>query len=634
MKQALMLVLQIPNLEPASLARGLGAYGLRLVKQRLQALVVASLLSMLLHFLWVTVLCGGFGILSSLIVPQPGLLLPVSGLAWSALAFSLSAFSSYRLALLRQVAMLLGLAFVLIEPSLAHNGGWAENGGITGYFFDPNSWLLIPVTVVSGPFGGFGWILGGDVGDVLGGSGAPPAGGLTPDQQDALNRIKNDEDYHRKEADAWRRKLGETKDPASRSEIERRILYHDHMVSDCHDQEKAVTGDGIVHHTPTQLDGLNKEMMAQQGRDQAQNLRDKLDDIARQTQSNIDRRDQYEKLMGELAKVPPEKRDLAERLVKAAAQVDSNGVPQGDLGKIERFINNQQKPDQGYGFWQGIWDTTRDTVTGTGNGVLNVVTLGYSGVLQDPKGSVAGHTANLVTFGFYEGYQKGGVTGGLEGVGNTVLPIKEVGVLMPGSGATWDERAGALGSGILKVITLGKAGGKMISSRPMTAAEIANTKYGYHFTTPQNKQGIMQSGFTTRPAGSHGGASGVVSTIAGKYKKAFVDNEPSKAGYMWGTSKPGGGRVGDLDYKQPPVVIDLSKVDPSKMMVRPSDGAIIFTGDKIPTSALSAPTSWSGVPTSPTPLTGRPLANLPQAAPWAAGSRASGEAFEQIEKGS
>ncbi len=620
-------VLRIPDLQPLTLVKGLVAYG----RRRLKALIMASLASMLLHFLWVTVLCGGFGIVTPLLVPQPGLLLPVSGMAWSLLSFGISALAAYRLALLRRLALLVGAAWLLLEPALAHNGGWAENGGIVGYFFDPNSWLLIPVTVISGPLGGLGWILGGDVGQVLGGEPPPPA--LTPEQQAALERFKNDEDYHRKEAEAWRRKLGETTDPAARAEIERRMLYHDHMASDCRDQAQAVVGDGIVHHSGTQLDALNQQMMAQQGREQAQALQDKLNAIAQQTQSNIDRRNRFDQLLGSVSNIAdPERRALAERLVRAAGQVDGNGVPQGDLNRIERFLQNQQKPDQGYGTFQQIWDVAKGTVTGTGNGVLNVVTLGYSDVLQDPKGSVAGHTANLVTFGFYEGYQKGGVGGGLAGVRDTVLPVQEVGVLMPGSGATWDQRAGAAGSAILKILTLGKAGGKMISSRPMTTAEIANVKYGYHFTTPQGKAGIMTSGFQSRVAGSHGGASGIVSTVAGKMKKAFVDNEPGKAGYMWGTSKPGGGRLGDLDYKSPPVVIDLSKVDPSKLMVRPSDGAIIFTGNKIPTSALSAPTKWSGVPTSPTPLTGRPLANLPQAAPWLGGSRASGNAWETVKE--
>ncbi len=637
-REVLKSVLQIPDVRLDLVLRGLVAYAVRTAVQRTRMLVIASLFSMLLHFLWVTVLCGGFGIVSAVLVPQPGLLLPVGGLAWSLLSCSISTWSAYRLVLIRRAAAALGLLLLLFEPSLAHNGGWAENGGLTGYFFDPNSWTLIPITILSGPLGGLGWIFGIDLGNALGGTGLPPAppAGLTPDQQEAINRFKNDEDYHRRQADYWRSKLGETTDPAARNELERRFLYHDHMASDCRDQAAAVSSDGIVRHTPTSLDTLNRDMMTQQGQQQAQELRDKLAAIQAQTQSNIDRRNQYNDMLDQVNSITdPARRELARRLVAAAGRVDSNGVPQGDLGRIQRFIQNQQKPEQGYGTVEQIWDTTVGTLKGTGNGVLNVVTLGYSGVVQEHSGkgdlgsALGKHTADLVTFGFYSGYQKGGVMGGVEGVGNTVLPIQEVGVLLPGSGATWDQRAGALGSGILKVLTLGKAGGKMISSRPMTAAEIANTKYGYHFTTPQGKAGIMSKGFETRAAGSHGGASGLVSKTASKFKQAFVDNEPSKAGYMWGTSKPGGGRMGDLDYKAPPVVIDLSKVDPSKLMVRPSDGAIIFTGNRIPPSALKAPTSWSGVPVSGTPLTARPLGNLPQALPWAGANRATGEAFNQ-----
>jgi hypothetical protein len=217
-------------------------------------------------------------------------------------------------------------------------------------------------------------------------------------------------------------------------------------------------------------------------------------------------------------------------------------------------------------------------------------------------------------------------------IGKTLLPIDEAGVLMPGSGATWDQRAGAFGSGVLKIFGVGKAGGKFISSRNMTAAEINNVKYGYHFTTAENATAIARTGFESRLPGTHGGLSGVVSKTARIYKDHFVDNEPAKAGYMFGTSKPGAGRIGDLNFKNPPVVIDLTKVDPSQLKYRPTDGAVIFTGDRIPPSAITNPGSWSKVPVSSSPLTAHPLENVPKAAPWLGVNGAAGQTFNQIYK--
>ncbi|WP_237269955.1 hypothetical protein [Synechocystis sp. CACIAM 05] len=329
-------------------------------------------------------------------------------------------------------------------------------------------------------------------------------------------------------------------------------------------------------------------------------------------------RDTYEKLLEQVQDSDIKNKDKIEQLVKKAARLDDKGIPQGNLQYIQRFISHQQQPNADYGTFDQIWDVTKGTLTGTGKGVLNVVSLGFSGVVEEhyDKGdllsSLSGHTANLVTFGGYKGYQEGGLSGAGYGIIKTLVPIEEFGTVFL-ENTSWDQKAGAIGSGILKFITLGKAGGKLISSRPITPKEIGNIKYGYHFTDPKNTIGILKSGLEARAPGSHGTFSNIVSKIARPLKNCFVDNEPPKAAYMFGSSKPGLGRLGDIDCKNPPIVIDLSKIDPKNLMVRPSDGAIVFTGKNIPPSALSAPSQWSQVPISSTPLQAQPLANLPQA---------------------
>ena len=458
------------------------------------------------------------------------------------------------------------------------------------------------------------------------------------DNEGAKDRFKDDIDYNKRESDAWRQKLTETTDPSAREEIVRNIMYHDHMAQNAQDHMSALEGDGIVHHTPTQLDAFNEQLSAEQRQQMQDDFNRKMEEIKNQPIINAARRDQYDKLMQEAAQLDPEKRDKVEAVLRNAAKVDESGVPQGDLARMQRFLANQQRPDKGYGTFDGIWDITKDTVSGTGAGVVNVVTFGYSGVIADNAGSghlldsLGHHTANLVTFGGYEGYQKDGVTGAVTAIGKTLLPIDEAQILSPGSGATWDQRAGAFGSGVLKIFGVGKAGGKLISSRNMTAAEINNVKYGYHFTTAENATSIAKTGFESRLAGTHGGVSGLVSKTARLYKDQFVDNEPAKAGYMFGTSKPGAGRFGDLNFKEPPVVIDLTKVDPSKLKYRPADGAIIFTGDRVPPSAITNPGSWSKVPVSSSPLTANPLENVPKAAPWLAVNGAARQTFNQIYK--
>ena len=101
-------------------------------------------------------------------------------------------------------------------------------------------------------------------------------------------------------------------------------------------------------------------------------------------------------------------------------------------------------------------------LTGTSQGVLNVATFGISNVIIDhdsTKGSLgddlAVHAANFFTAGGYSGYKKGGLSGAGSAIVHNILPIDEAYVLADPN-ATWDQKAGAIGTGILKVLTLGK----------------------------------------------------------------------------------------------------------------------------------------------------------------------------------
>jgi hypothetical protein len=180
----------------------------------------------------------------------------------------------------------------------------------------------------------------------------------------------------------------------------------------------------------------------------------------------------------------------------------------------------------------------------------------------------------------------------------TALPINEVGALTTGwSSTTWDQKMGALGCGILKTLTLGRAGAKLIGTQPLTAAEIQAIKYGYHYTKPTNILSIQKTGLQSFEA------KGAISSIASWYKQTFKTGEPPKAAYTFGKTKPGWGSLGSINTDVPPLTIDLTKVDPSKLIKRPIDGAIIYTGDKIPPSAIKW-TSWKSIPESPTPYRG------------------------------
>lgn len=234
--------------------------------------------------------------------------------------------------------------------------------------------------------------------------------------------------------------------------------------------------------------------------------------------------------------------------------------------------------------WQWYWDVATGTVAGTASGVANVVTLGLWNAVGDNldrgPGAVAGAVGNQVADVLTLGYWSGGIGG----VGRTLLPIDEAQVLF-GTGATWDQRAGAAGGGILKLITLGRAGGHLISSRPLTPLEINQIRYGYHSTKPKNIPGIMRDGLSATGGPPKGPVSAAVSAIARGYKNVFVKNEPPTSVYAWGKRKPGLGRFGDIDTSKTPVVIDLRRLDPGKVHYRPSDGAIVIHGD-VPTSAM------------------------------------------------
>lgn len=250
--------------------------------------------------------------------------------------------------------------------------------------------------------------------------------------------------------------------------------------------------------------------------------------------------------------------------------------------------------DSGWGWY---WDVALGTATGTASGVANVVTLGLWNAVGDNldrgPGAIAGAVGNQVADVLTLGYWNGGISG----VGRTLLPIDEVQVLL-GPDATWDQRAGAAGGGILKLISLGRAGGHLISSRPLTPVEINRIRYGYHSTAPANVPGIMRSGLSATGGPPKGLASRGISGIARGYKNLFVKNEPPNAVYAWGTRKPGLGRVGDINYTGKPVVIDLRRLDPSKVHFRPADGAIVIHGD-VPPSALLP---YGRVPSSPHPV--------------------------------
>lgn len=282
-----------------------------------------------------------------------------------------------------------------------------------------------------------------------------------------------------------------------------------------------------------------------------------------------------------------------------------------------------------------IMDIAAGATAGVLGDVGNILGLGYPKIIAESKGAynigtgIAEHTADLLTFGGYKGYQKGGVSGAAKGVANSILPIREVETLLDPE-LSWDQRAGAAGSSVLKLITLGKTAGKSISSRPATAAELEGAQYGYHFS--KNKDGIARTGFESRTPDLKPGLDGAVSKLARAVKDHFVEGEPRKAGYMFGTAKPGVGRLGSIDTTQTPVVIDLSKVNPKNLNFRPADGALVFTGDRIPSSALSFPKTWTEVPVGRIPLRANPLEVVPRVAASAVGNAAAHQASEQSER--
>ncbi|GEM_PF-3203727 len=620
-----------------SVIRGIIRYVIKLWVSSRVKLIIFSLLGALFNFIWITVINDGyFKGITSIIVPRPDILLPVTGVLWSVMAFIISAWASFRLSLIKQGRLLLpspaGVAlifaggwlavryFLLPSLSWAHDSGWTENGGITGYLFSPNSWPGVFVNLFTGAFTGTGWLSGSIFGNNLAGTvcGAP-----APQIPGALQVPDSPQFPDEPQAPGTTQSTDGTQAPGTTQPAD------------------GTQAPGTTQSTDgTQAPGSSQTLDAPQSSDPAKPQPSDTSKPGGDSQAADQNKDKLHQIINELKDMEDiDKRNQLIKIVKNAAQIDKDGVPHGDMDRISSFIQNQKNPDPGYGTLQSIWDTTKGTVGGTAAGALNVVTLGLSNTVSDNwkngpgavAGAVGNQLADIVTFGGYSGYQKGGLSGAGEGIIKTLLPVDEAGTIgdfVTGGDTTWDQAAGAAGSSILKIITLGKAGGKIISSTPMSAELVQQTKYGYHWTGESNIPSILKNGFESRAPGSHGGLSGAVSNVARTFKDAFVDNEPRKAGYMFGTSEPGMGKIGDVNFTKPPVIIDLTKVDPSKLNVRPFDGAVVFTGDKIPPSAISYSPDWKNVPTSSTPYTAQPFANVPQAVPWVAVNSAANQAFK------
>lgn len=317
---------------------------------------------------------------------------------------------------------------------------------------------------------------------------------------------------------------------------------------------------------------------------------------------------------------------------------DKLGEASKSLGKsVDSYIDSKWDPQDRKFF-------VEEFLAPTAEKSLNVLTLGYSDAIMknegNPKAQLAAvgeNTANLLTFGGYEGYKKDGIGGALQNIRDTVLPNdREMNTLFSDE-SSWDQKLGAGSSSALKLLSLGKMGGKMVSSKPATALEISQAKYGYHFTKPDSKGAILENGLEARAPGAGGAGSHTlpersVSAVAGAAKTAFVDGEGTgqKAAYMFGSTKPGKFATG-INAKEPPIVIDLSKIPLEQLRVRPFDGAIISTKD-IPKNALSAPTTWADVPISNAPFKSSMFGNKGQASPYAGTMLMAEEGNEQIKK--
>jgi DNA-binding transcriptional regulator YbjK len=277
----------------AAVVKGILTYCGRLWLRKKTAIITAAIWGALLHFFMVAVVNEGYGGLLNFIVPGFNLLFPVSTVAWGILSFCISTWASYRILLIRKgmagnapspaIIFLCALLYFLLNELMHSQGifaddqGLKENGGIFGYFINVNSYPGIFVDIFSGLSSGFGWVIGGDMGEQIITTIVDAADGsqLDEEKKEKIGKLQDEIDYHRKEAEAWRRKLAETTDPKSREEIQRRILTHDDAASRFNDEITAIRGDGIVHHTTTEADNLNKKMMEDQGKKMAADLAEK-----------------------------------------------------------------------------------------------------------------------------------------------------------------------------------------------------------------------------------------------------------------------------------------------------------------------------------------------------------------------
>ncbi|MDQ7825506.1 MAG: hypothetical protein RDV48_22090 [Candidatus Eremiobacteraeota bacterium] len=305
--------------------------------------------------------------------------------------------------------------------------------------------------------------------------GDQPPGTEPPDETEKLEKIKKmqDEiDYHRKEADYWRNKLNEATDPKVREELTRRILGHEDAASRFNDEITAIKGDGIVHHTTTAMDNLNRQISDQQSKEMQQDLKNK----AAEREQGWKNKDKLDSLISDLNTIRDEKqRDRMIEAVKNAAAADDKGIPQGDMDKISKFVKRQIDADEApRKLASEINRITRDAISEGARETLATATFGVSekvagawindqGATGMAKGAVEG-VVDVITFGGYSGFEKGGVTGAVKAIATNVLPIDEAVVIkdfakgcITGKGdVTWDQAAGAFGSGIIKVLTLGK----------------------------------------------------------------------------------------------------------------------------------------------------------------------------------
>ncbi|MGV8120986.1 MAG: hypothetical protein AB2L14_14605 [Candidatus Xenobiia bacterium LiM19] len=365
-------------------------------------------------------------------------------------------------------------AFYLLCEALIKEYAFADDGGRGEANGDFITWLgsqgastAIATGIIPGAAGSLGPL-------------APPlvdSGADDPEKLEKIRKMQEEIDYHRKEADAWRSKLNEATDPKVREELKRRILEHDDAASRFNDEITAIKGDGIVHHTKTEMDNLNKELSKKQSKEMEDDLKAKSE-VREQDWKN---KDTLDSLIKDLNEIQDEKqREHLKEMVNTAAQLDGKGIPGGDVSKLSKFVKAQIDADKaprrlgseiaeiGVESDRNIARETLATITFGVSENIAEAWIGDKGPLGITKGAVEG-VANVVTLGGYSGYENGGVTGAVKAIANTVLPIEEAGVIkdfvkgcVTGEGeVTWDQAAGAFGWGTVKVLTLGHVKGEL-----------------------------------------------------------------------------------------------------------------------------------------------------------------------------